>query len=240
MFLGRFQHWYLKLQQVVLLVRNSDMQCNRPRCADDNLNDDITLLDIGHFNQEVEMSDLDWASDEVEMEGLDWYSDSTSQATYNVRNLRPRLRVCSDPESIEEAQDSTNFFVFSDDVLKLVDVFSPSGFLIKSPSGFFMKTAPPSPSLLSWDSTAAYTPPEKPNRPDPTTSSSGLGRQTSWAVDTSKPIYVKETALYDKEARLAHRSCVAEAQPEDKSGGPRFYSLSKPTRQLTLIPAEHL
>ena len=40
----------------------------------------------------------------------------TSQATYNVRNLRPQLSVCSDPESIEEAQDSTNFFAFSDDV----------------------------------------------------------------------------------------------------------------------------
>ena len=185
------------------------------------------------------MSDLDWSSDEVEMEDLDWSSDSTSQATYNVRNLRPRLSVCSDPESIEEAQDSTNFCVFSDDVLKLADVFSPSGFLIKSPSGFFMKTAPPSPSLPSWDSTAAYTPPEKPNRTDPTTSSSSSGRQTSWAVDISKPIYDKETALYDK-ARLAHRSCVAPVSKPCSQGGPRFYSLSKPTRQLTLIPAEHL
>jgi hypothetical protein len=217
---------------------NVQFGSKRPLRAEDSscLQDDITLLDIGHFNVvcEVQMSDLDWSSDQVEMEDLDWSSDSTSQATYNVRHLRPRLSVCSDPESIEVAQDSTNFFVFSDDVLKLADVFSPSGFLIKSPSGFVMKTAPPSPSLLSWDSTAAFTPPEKPNRTAPTTSSSSLGRHNSWSVDASNPIYDKETALYEKEARLAHRSGVA---PVSK---PRFYSLSKPTRQLTLIPAEHL
>eukprot|EP00001_Collodictyon_triciliatum_P068228 12105_1 len=169
-----------------------------------SLEDDISLLDVGALNNvvcAVEMCDFDWSSDDVE-----------TSTTYNVRYSRPRLSdALGDPESIEEerteAQDSSNFLVFSDDVLKFASnaqlkfasnaFSSPSGFVLQSPSGFLSMTAPPSPSLMSRDSTAANTPAEKPNRSVPTTSSSKLGSQT--AVDASKA-FNKEAALYDKEA----------------------------------------
>ena len=181
-----------------------------------SLEDDISLLDVGALNNvvcAVEMGDFDWSSDDVE-----------TSTTYNFRYSRPRLSdALSDPDSIEEerteAQDSSNFLVFSEDVLKFASnaqlkfasnaFSSPSGFVLQSPSGFLSMSAPPSPSLMSRDSTAANTPAEKPNRSVPTTSSSKLGSQT--AVDASKAfnkeaaLYDKEAALYDKEARLADK-----------------------------------
>ncbi len=146
--------------------------------ADDNRMHYIGPLDTkrapsgatSHVLCDVEMTDLDWSSDD--------------EITYNNTILSPQLGDHRNLECIKkrtETQDSTNFFVFSDDVLESEDNKMQASPLSGS---CLIKTPPPSPSLRNlWDST---------------------GPKTLVGYD-------KEATLYRKEARLADKGTPADS-----------------------------
>ena len=133
-----------------------------------SLADDNRMHDIGplsHVLCDVEMTDLDWSSDD--------------EITYNDRILTPQLGDHRNPEYIKErteTQDSTNFFVFSDDVLESADNKMQASPLSGS---CLIKTPPPSSSLRNlWDST---------------------GPKTMVGYDMEATLYRKEARLADKD-----------------------------------------